>query len=63
MYGQPLPQGLLDSYPKRTDLWSIYIDAHSKAHTPPKAPQMHSDHLSKDLACAYPVLHVSYKYA
>merc|ERR1740121_3414920 len=35
--GQSVFEGLLDSYPKRTDLWSIYIDAHIGAHTPPKA--------------------------
>merc|ERR1712066_691293 len=35
--GQSVFEGLLDSYPKRTDLWSVYIDAHIGAHTPPKA--------------------------
>jgi len=34
--GRSVFEGLLDSYPKRTDLWSIYIDAHIKAHTPPR---------------------------
>jgi rRNA biogenesis protein RRP5 len=34
--GMSVFEGLLDSYPKRTDLWSIYIDAHIKAHSPPK---------------------------
>jgi len=34
--GRSVFEGLLDSYPKRTDLWSVYIDAHIKAHTPPK---------------------------
>jgi rRNA biogenesis protein RRP5 len=34
--GRSIFEGLLDSYPKRTDLWSVYIDAHIKAHTPPK---------------------------
>jgi rRNA biogenesis protein RRP5 len=34
--GRSVFEGLLDSYPKRTDLWSVYIDAHVKAHTPPK---------------------------
>jgi len=40
--GRSVFEGLLDSYPKRTDLWSVYIDAHIKAHTPPKvaAPQL-----------------------
>jgi len=33
--GRSIFEGLLDSYPKRTDLWSVYIDAHIKAHTPP----------------------------
>eukprot|EP00930_Biecheleria_cincta_P038144 TRINITY_DN26206_c0_g1_i1.p1 TRINITY_DN26206_c0_g1~~TRINITY_DN26206_c0_g1_i1.p1 ORF type:complete len:1998 (+),score=467.03 TRINITY_DN26206_c0_g1_i1:33-5996(+) len=36
--GRSIFEGLLDSYPKRTDLWSIYLDAHIKAHTPPKVP-------------------------
>eukprot|EP00927_Polykrikos_kofoidii_P076561 TRINITY_DN73631_c0_g1_i1.p1 TRINITY_DN73631_c0_g1~~TRINITY_DN73631_c0_g1_i1.p1 ORF type:complete len:2015 (+),score=482.72 TRINITY_DN73631_c0_g1_i1:72-6116(+) len=35
--GRSLFEGLLDSYPSRTDLWSVYIDAHIKANTPPKA--------------------------
>jgi len=35
--GRSIFEGLLDSYPKRTDLWSVYLDAHIKAHTPPKA--------------------------
>merc|ERR1711865_958517 len=35
--GRSVFEGLLDSYPKRTDLWSVYIDAHIKSHTPPKA--------------------------
>jgi len=34
--GRSVFEGLLDTYPKRTDLWSVYIDAHTKAHTPPK---------------------------
>ncbi|CAE8598948.1 unnamed protein product, partial [Polarella glacialis] len=34
--GRSVFEGLLDSYPKRTDLWSVYIDAHMKAFTPPK---------------------------
>lgn len=34
--GRSVFEGLLDSYPKRTDLWSVYIDAHIKAYTPPK---------------------------
>jgi len=34
--GRSIFEGLLDSYPKRTDLWSVYIDAHIKAYTPPK---------------------------
>lgn len=34
--GRSLFEGLIDSHPKRTDLWSIYLDAHIKAHTPPK---------------------------
>jgi len=34
--GRSIFEGLLDSYPKRTDLWSVYLDAHIKAHTPPK---------------------------
>lgn len=34
--GRSIFEGLLDSYPKRTDLWSVYIDAHMKAYTPPK---------------------------
>ncbi|CAJ1376786.1 unnamed protein product [Effrenium voratum] len=37
--GRSIFEGLLDSYPKRTDLWSVYFDdAHIKAHTPPKVP-------------------------
>merc|ERR1719188_1682269 len=36
--GRSIFEGLLGSYPKRTDLWSIYLDAHIKAHTPPVAP-------------------------
>merc|ERR1712050_603053 len=35
--GRSIFEGLLDSYPKRTDLWSVYIDAHIGAHTPPKS--------------------------
>merc|ERR1711920_1154297 len=34
--GRSVFEGLLDNYPKRTDLWSVYIDAHIKANTPPK---------------------------
>mmetsp|Transcript_70225 Transcript_70225/g.227362 ORF Transcript_70225/g.227362 Transcript_70225/m.227362 type:complete len:507 (-) Transcript_70225:92-1612(-) len=34
--GRSVFEGLLDSYPKRTDLWSVYIDAHLAAHTPPR---------------------------
>merc|ERR1712060_485126 len=34
--GRSIFEGLLDSYPKRTDLWSVYLDAHIKAYTPPK---------------------------
>jgi len=36
--GRSIFEGLLGSYPKRTDLWSIYLDAHIKAHTPPASP-------------------------
>eukprot|EP00928_Gymnodinium_smaydae_P032700 TRINITY_DN23613_c0_g1_i2.p1 TRINITY_DN23613_c0_g1~~TRINITY_DN23613_c0_g1_i2.p1 ORF type:complete len:1812 (-),score=336.46 TRINITY_DN23613_c0_g1_i2:299-5206(-) len=35
--GRSIFEGLLDSYPKRTDLWSVYLDAHIGAYTPPKA--------------------------
>merc|ERR1712039_541184 len=35
--GRSIFEGLLDSYPKRTDLWSIYLDAHIGAHTPPRS--------------------------
>eukprot|EP00929_Paragymnodinium_shiwhaense_P112206 TRINITY_DN80467_c0_g1_i1.p1 TRINITY_DN80467_c0_g1~~TRINITY_DN80467_c0_g1_i1.p1 ORF type:complete len:1634 (-),score=459.42 TRINITY_DN80467_c0_g1_i1:187-5040(-) len=34
--GRSIFEGLLDSYPKRTDLWSVYLDAHIKAHTAPR---------------------------
>jgi len=37
--GRSIFEGLLDSYPKRTDLWSVYLDAHIKAHTPPKVAE------------------------
>lgn len=37
--GRSIFEGLLDSYPKRTDLWSVYLDAHIKAFTPPKVPK------------------------
>merc|ERR1740121_3464520 len=37
--GRSIFEGLLDSYPKRTDLWSIYLDAHIKGHTPPKVSE------------------------
>jgi len=37
--GRSIFEGLLDSYPKRTDLWSVYMDAHIKAHTPPKVTE------------------------
>lgn len=36
--GRSIFEGLMDSYPKRTDLWSVYLDAHIAAHTPPRAP-------------------------
>jgi rRNA biogenesis protein RRP5 len=36
--GRTIFEGLLDSYPKRTDLWSVYMDAHIAAHTPPRVP-------------------------
>jgi len=40
--GRSVFEGLLDSYPKRTDLWSVYLDAHIKGHIPPKTdkPQL-----------------------
>jgi len=34
--GRSIFEGLLDSYPKRTDLWSVFIDAHIAANTPPR---------------------------
>jgi len=37
--GRSIFEGLLDSYPKRTDLWSVYLDAHIRAHTPPRVAQ------------------------
>lgn len=37
--GRSIFEGLLDSYPKRTDLWSVYLDAHIRAHTPPKVAE------------------------
>ncbi|CAK0857591.1 unnamed protein product, partial [Prorocentrum cordatum] len=37
--GRSIFEGLMDSYPKRTDLWSVYLDAHIAAHTPPRAPE------------------------
>jgi len=40
--GRSIFEGLLDSYPKRTDLWSVYLDAHIKAHTPPKVSEADS---------------------
>eukprot|EP00971_Amphidinium_carterae_P223911 4442837-Amphidinium_carterae.2 len=36
-------EGLLDSYPKRTDLWSVYLDAHIKAHIPPTVAKPHME--------------------
>lgn len=39
--GRSVFEGLIATYPKRTDLWSVYIDQHVKANTPPEvaAPQ------------------------
>lgn len=34
--GKSIFEGLLDSFPKRTDLWAVYLDAHIRAHTPPQ---------------------------
>jgi len=34
--GRSIFEGLLDSYPKRTDLWSVFLDAHIAANTPPR---------------------------
>merc|ERR1712034_102535 len=31
--GKTIFEGLLANYPKRTDLWSVYLDAHIKAST------------------------------
>mmetsp|Transcript_19809 Transcript_19809/g.53028 ORF Transcript_19809/g.53028 Transcript_19809/m.53028 type:complete len:1878 (-) Transcript_19809:167-5800(-) len=38
--GRSIFEGLLDNYPKRTDLWNIYIDYHTKAHLPPLAKEV-----------------------
>lgn len=37
--GRSIFEGLLDSYPKRTDLWAVYFDAHVKAFTPPRVAE------------------------
>jgi len=37
--GRSIFEGLLDSYPKRTDLWAVYFDAHLKAFTPPRVAE------------------------
>merc|ERR1712031_37964 len=34
--GKSLFEGLLDTYPKRTDLWCIYFDTVIKSCTPPR---------------------------
>jgi rRNA biogenesis protein RRP5 len=34
--GRSIFEGLLDNYPKRTDLWSVFLDAHIAANTPPR---------------------------
>ncbi|CAE7317980.1 rrp5 [Symbiodinium sp. CCMP2592] len=43
--GRSIFEGLMDTYPKRTDLWSVYLDAHIKAFTPPKAPDADRDEI------------------
>ncbi|CAE7210896.1 rrp5 [Symbiodinium necroappetens] len=43
--GRSIFEGLMDTYPKRTDLWSVYLDAHIKAFTPPKVPEADHDEI------------------
>ncbi|CAE7683112.1 rrp5, partial [Symbiodinium sp. CCMP2456] len=43
--GRSIFEGLMDTYPKRTDLWSVYLDAHIKAFTPPKVPEADQDEI------------------